>query len=239
MDKRTNQFLAIVIIITGILGLILGLTGTIGVWVARPYAYQGLDDGLTTAQSTIETSLEIMQVTSQALGSTVKSLRALEDMIEATSATVAKTKPIVEKINDVIGGTLPATLEAARKSMEFAQRGAWVIDNTIESLENFREKVRRVPFVGDVLGPVEEKPTTQDGQPLHESLGEVVKNLETMPESLGVVSGNLDQADDELWAIEESLNEMATNVNEITTSLERYQEMVDRVETRLKTCCRL
>ncbi len=234
MDRRINQILAVVIIITGVLGMVLGAAGVTGTWVLRPGVYQGLDSTLTTVETAIETGLNVLEVTDQALSATVNSLEAVETMIDATADIVAKTKPILDKVNDVVGNALPATLGAAKSSLEIAQNGARVIGNAIESLEKFRENLSEVPLIGDLIGSEKDGEAVNNDKPLHESLGEVVSSLEVIPGSLEEMSGNLEQADDQLGGMEASLTNMADNVREIITSLEEYQEMIDQAGESLQ-----
>lgn len=222
--KVIRRVLGLVVMIAGILGLALSLTGVVSVWILKPTVSGYLDATIQTLNTSIDTSQKAMQVTDQALGATVDSVDALSAMLSTTASSVEDTKPVLEQVNLLMGETVPSTLGSASDSLETAQQAASVLDSAIKSLDNFRSVLSVTPLLGSF---VEQPEQAYDPEvPLADSLGELAGTMDTLPVIFSEMATNLDKADDNLAIIQDNLTTMSDSVGLISESLSEYQMMV-------------
>lgn len=231
--KVIRRVLGVIVMIAGILGLVLSLAGVVSVWVLKPTISGYLDTTLRTLHTSIDTSEKAMVVTGEALGATVASVDALSAMLNTTAASVEDTKPVLEKVNFLLGETVPSTMESASNSLETAQQAAVILDSTIKSLENFRTVLSAAPLVGAF---VEQPEQPYDPEvPLADSLGELSDTLNTLPATFTEMATDLDKADDNLVVIQDNLTTMSGSVALISESLSEYQTMVAQSQASMES----
>jgi uncharacterized phage infection (PIP) family protein YhgE len=165
------------------------------------------------------------------LSATVDSVDALSSMLSTTAASVEDTKPVLDQLNQVIGKTVPSTLESATDSLKTAQQAAVVLDSAIKSLDTFRAVLSAMPLLGDFVEQPYQ-PYNPD-KPLAESLGELATNLESLPATFTEMSTNLDKADDNLVTIQDNLTTMSNSVGLISKSLGEYQAMISQSQSSM------
>ncbi len=235
-----RRILGVLVMIAGILGLLISLAGLVGVWVVRPNIAGYVNSLVSTLNTNIDTSQQVMQVTWEALGATVDSVDALSSMLDATATSVEDTQPVLDQVNVLLGETLPATFDSAVTSLNTAQDAAEVLDGAIKSLDTFRFLLSSAPLVGSFV----EKPDQpyNPEQSLADSLGDLASNLEGLPDMFTEMAANMDKADDNLQTIQTNLDTMSLGVGMISTSLREYQGMIrqsqasmDNVRTILTT----
>jgi len=173
-----------------------------------------------------------MEVTGQALGATVDSVDALSAMLSTTAASLENTQPVVAQINVLMGETVPSTLKSATDSLKTAQQAADVLDSAIKSLENFRSVLGAAPLIGAFVEVP--KQAYNPEVPLADSLGELAKNLESLPATFTKMSVSLDKADDNLVAIQGNLTTMSDSVKLISKSLGEYQDMIAQSKSSME-----
>jgi uncharacterized protein YukE len=229
--KFLRRILGILVMLAGILGLVLSLAGLVAVWVYKPVIADSADSTIALLNSSVTTSKETMQITSQALGATIDSVDALSDMLSTTAISVEDTKPVLDQLNTFMGIELPATLESATTSLETAQQAAEVLDGAIKSLDTFRFVLSSVPLIGGLV----EQPTSAYSPevPLADSLGELASNLKDLPELFVGISEDLDKADDNLGTIQDNLTTMSDSVGLISESLSEYEVMITQSESSM------
>jgi hypothetical protein len=222
--KLLRRLLGGLVMAAGILGLILSLAGLTAVWVLKPTLAVYLDSTINTLITSIDNSQKVMEVTGDALEATVESIDALSTMLSSTATSVEDTQPIIKQIGDFMGKKLPATLESAATSLLTAQQGAEVLDNTLKSLDAFRNLLSTAPLISAFV-----QPSAQPYDPetsLAESLGDLADSLEDLPGMFTDMSANLGKADDNLVTVQNSLTTMSESVLKISTSLNEYKVMV-------------
>jgi methyl-accepting chemotaxis protein len=222
--KFLRKFLGVTVMIAGILGILLSMTGMISIWVLKPTVQQGTETLLNTLDISLETSIRAVGVTEDALGATINSIDALQTMLEATASAVESTEPILNNINEFMAVKLPGTINAATDSLKAAQQGAEIIDGAIRSFDSFKTVLSGIPLIGGFIEPPQQ--TYNPDRTLAQSLGDVAGNLSDLPSSFGEISANMDKADDNLGTIQDSLDTMAINVSQISASLGEYQKML-------------
>ena len=222
--KVMRRILGVLVMCAGILGLVLSLTGLVGVWVVKPTVADYATTTIVALYASVSTSQKAMEVTGQALGATIESVDALSAMLGATAATVEDTMPVLIQLNTFMGDKLPSTIVSATSSLESAQQAAQVLDSAIQSLDTFRSVLSGVPLLGAVV----EQPAQayNPEQPLADSLGDLASSLEDLPELFTDMADNMDKADDNLETIQSNLITMSESVALISESLGEYQAMI-------------
>lgn len=218
-----RRFLGVLVMIAGILGLLLSVTGLVAVWMVKPDVYTSVSTTVTRLDTSIETSRNAMEIAGKTLSAAVSSVDALSEMLANTAVTVEDTQPVMTKLNTVIGKTLPSTLEAASESLVTAQQAAAVLDDAIRSLETFRMILSATPLLGSFIQPNE---TYNPEVPLADSLGQLAAELEGLPDTFTSMSGDIDKADNNLVTIQENLTTMSASVAEISVNLADYETML-------------
>ena len=222
--KFTRKILSVFVMIAGILGVILSLAGLVGIWMAKPSVEIYTISTIDTLQGSIKTSQTVMEITAEALGATVNSVDALSEMLVTTASTVEDTKPAIDQVDTVMATTLPATLKSTTDSLASAQEAARVLENTIQSLENFRFLLSSTPLLGDIAGDPGEGYNPEKS--LAVTLGELADNLEELPEVFVGISESLSSTDKNMENIQGNLITMSTSVKFISSSLSEYESMV-------------
>jgi len=222
--KVMRRILGVLVMSAGILGLVLSLTGLVGVWIVKPTVADYANTTLVTLNNSVNTSQQAMEITGQALGATIESVDALSAMLGATAATVEDTMPVLIQLNTFMGDKLPTTIVSATSSLETAQQAAQVLDSAIQSLDTFRAVLSGVPLLGAVVEQPEEAYDPE--KPMADSLGDLATSLEDLPEMFTEMAANMDMADDNLETIQSNLITMSESVALISESLGEYQVMV-------------
>ncbi len=230
--KIIRRFLGILVMIAGILGLLLSVTGLIFVWVAKPGVYQSVSTTVASLDTSIESSQAAMEIAGKTLTAAVTSVDALSEMLANTATTVEDTQPVVTQLNTVIGETLPSTLQAASDSLVSAQQAAAVLDDAIQSLQTFRMVLSATPLLGALVQPGE---AYSPEVPLADSLGQLATELEDLPGTFTDMSDDIGKADDNLAAIQENLSTMSESVADISTNLSDYETMVTNSQASMTT----
>jgi len=218
--------------IAGLLGLVISLGGLAGLFMVRPAVVTAVHSTITTLDSSINTSQEVMDVTSQALGATVDSVDALSAMLVTTADTVDDTKPVLTQMNAVMEVQLPETLEAATASLRASQAAAVSLESTIQSFDTFRAIMSATPMLGAFIPT--DLPNYEPEKSLADSLGEVAVSLEDMPATFVEMAGSMDAADDNLDLIQANLVAMSGSVSMISSSLSEYQAMIGQSKSSME-----
>lgn len=226
-----RRLLGILVMIAGILGLVISVAGLVGVWMVKPTMESYASSTITTLDSSIGTSKQVMKITGEALGATVASVDALSAMLSTTATSVEDTQPVINQVNTIMGETLPASLSSATDSLKTAQEAAVVLDSAIKSLDSFRFVLSAVPLMGSFV----ETPTEAYNPevPLADSLGALATELEGLPDTFADMSTNLDKADDNLVEIKSNLETMSRSVGQISKSLSEYEAMVTQSQSSM------
>jgi predicted nucleic acid-binding Zn-ribbon protein len=229
--KFLRRTLGILVMIAGILGLLLSLTGLVSIWLIKPTISGYISTTIDTLNNAMETSKKVMVVTEQALGATVDSVNGLSDLMKNTAQSVEDTKPILDQVNSMMNETLPNTLLSAAESLKGAQQAAELLDGAIKSLETFKAVLSFIPGMGD-LG-TQSTETYNPEKPMAESLGELVITLEKLPDTFTQMATNLGNAKINIDSIKGNLTTMSDSVKLISKSLEEYKNMVGQSQASI------
>jgi len=229
--KGLRRVLGILVMIAGILGLVLSIAGLVGIWMVKPTIAGYTDSTILTLNTSISTSQSAMQITGQTLDAAVTSVDALSEMLANTAVSVEDTQPVITQLNQVIGETLPVTLQSATDSLVTASQAAGVLDGAIQSLQTFQALLSATPLLGALIQP--SQPYNPD-VPLSESLTQLAGTLEDLPATFTQMSEDLDRADDNLVSIQTNLNTMSESVGLISESIGEYETIITQSQTSME-----
>jgi len=222
--KVIRRIFGIFVMLAGVLGLLLSLAGLVGVWLIKPTIASYAGSTIGTLNDSVVTSQRVVDVTGEALGSTIDSVDALSEMLGTTAATLEDTKPVLVEFDKIMSTTLPSTLRAATDSLDAAQEAAGVLESTIKSLDSFRFLLAATPVLGDMIKLPAESYSPE--VPLADSLGDLAANVKGLPDTFVKVSASLSDTDEKLAAVQGNLVTMSDSVKLISSSLGEYQDML-------------
>ena len=178
---------------------------------------------MSTLSGSLDTSLEVMTLTGQALEATSGSVEALSGMLAATANTVEETQPVITQAEDLMGLTLPDMFDSAVNSLEAASQAATSLESTVRALDTFRAGISANPLLRSFI-PADIQPYEPE-ESLARSLGRLAGLEDTLFEDM---SSSLNTAGENLGLVRADLETMSTNIEEISSSLSGYLEMIDR-----------
>jgi uncharacterized phage infection (PIP) family protein YhgE len=152
-------------------------------------------------------------------------------MLAATSTSVQETQPVVSEVNEMMGKTLPETVDAASASLTSASQAASSLESTIQSLDTFRMVMSGTPFLSAFV-PSDAAPYNPD-ESMADSLNRLAISIENMPKQFEEMAAGMDKADDNLALIQANLDTMSSSVALISSSLGQYRDMISRSESSM------
>jgi methyl-accepting chemotaxis protein len=224
MMKFLRKTLGVFVMIAGVIGLLLSLTGLVGIWVAKPVLTTSINSTIDTLIDSVDTSQQTLEITYDALGATVNSIDALASMLDTTVLTVEDTQPAIDKVNIMMAEQLPDTIETATDSLTAAESAAASLESAIKSFEVLQAILGSTPFLSAVIPPAAEPYNPETS--LADSLKELSASIEDMPDTFIDMSKDLDKVDENLLLVTDSMSMMSENVTLISQSLSQYQTMI-------------
>lgn len=226
-----RRILGVFVMLAGIVGLLLSGAGLVGLWMAKPALATSMESTIATLTNSIDVSKRTLVITYDALGATATSVEALSEMLGTTATTVEETQPVITQVNDLLGETLPTTLQAAADSLEAAEAAAQSLEGAIRSFDSFRAVLGATPLLSAFVPASQESYSPE--KPLAESLGDLRVSIEDMPPMFEGIAADVGKAGGNLEQIEGNLDTMSGSVSGISTSLRQYQAMVAQSQTSM------
>lgn len=214
----------ILLILTGITGIIIMAAGLYWTLFVLPETYQDIQRNVRLLNDTLDTTSEGLILAEDSLETSIASITTLETTVTATGRSIRDTTPMLETMVLLARDDLPATVASAQLSIEAAQDSAEIIDGVLSFLSG-------LPLVPRNLynPPV----------PLHIALGQVSESMENIPESLETIEASLTTTGLNLVTIESDIYLIAADINEINASMVEaraviyeYQILIDDLQIR-------
>ena len=128
----------------------------------------------------------------------------------STTVTVEDTQPVITQINELMGKTLPNTIETATSSLDAAESAAQSLESGIKSFEVLQTILGATPFLSAVMPPAPEPYDPEIS--LADSLSELSDSMQDMPDTFMDMSTNLEKADNNLELVKDSMFLLSENV---------------------------
>jgi peptidoglycan hydrolase CwlO-like protein len=213
------RLIGILLIVGAIGGLIFSIATLVIVWRVQPTLSANLQNTIGLLSATLETTGQGLEVTQQALKSSVLSVKALQSTIESTAMAIESAIPLVDKIAKILEEDLPNTIQATQASLNTAQESAKVIDSLLGTLSS-------LPLIGSSLG-------YNPNVPLNAALGDVASSINDLPNSFLNMSDNLQDTGSDLEVFTSDVRMLATSIGEIEKSVAQYETVISGYQESL------
>jgi len=200
------------LVLAGMGGIVFALAVIILVWRGQPQVETALADNLLFIEDILRVTDNGLGVAAASLDSTVTSVGSLQTTLEQVASATGQTVPAIENLTTLTEEDLPAAIRSAQVSLVSAQDAAQVIDRILRVIAG-------IPLLGRSLSYNPEVP-------MHDALGQLVADLDSVPATLEEIGGSISSSDDQLLAIQASLELMAVDIAGVGDSLEQGQEVV-------------
>lgn len=212
MRKTLLRATGALLVLAGMGGIIFALAVITLLWRMQPRVETALSDNLLFIEDILRVTDNGLGVAAASLDSTVTSVGSLQTTLEQVASATGQTVPAIENLTLLTEEELPAAIRSAQVSLVSAQDAAQVIDRILRVIAG-------IPLLGRSLSYNPEVP-------MHEALGQVVADLESVPATLEQIGESISSSDDQMLAIQASLELMAVDIQGVSDSLEQGQEVV-------------
>lgn len=218
-----RKALGIVILATGVLGIILSIAGIIAGRRLVDSMGQGLQSNLTTTLDSLETVKETLILTKLTVGQLSEGLSTVEDTMDNVSIAIDDTRPLLQQSSSVTTEQLPASIEAFQETMPALVEVAGTIDDTLRTLDafNVRRSILGIPLDFD-LG-VEYDPE----MPFDESVSDLGASLEGVPQQLRSLRQHIETTNDNLRTMSRNVSSISSDLGTINRSISRVEPLLD------------
>lgn len=218
-----RKALGIVILATGVLGIILSIAGIIAGRRLVDSMGQGLQSNLTTTLDSLETVKETLILTKLTVGQLSEGLSTVEDTMDNVSIAIDDTRPLLQQSSSVTTEQLPASIEAFQETMPALVEVAGTIDDTLRTLDafNVRRSILGIPLDFD-LG-VEYDPEV----PFDESVSDLGASLEGVPQQLRSLRQHIETTNDNLRTMSRNVSSISSDLGTINSSISRVEPLLD------------
>lgn len=226
MRRFFFSLIGISLILASIAGLIISVTGIIGVWRIEKALIKNTDTTLELLETTLQTTADGISIASNSLDQATQALDSVILTIETTGKSVQESIPLLSALSKVTVESIPETIVETQKALQSAQTSAKMIDTTLSILTS-------IPFL-----PVEPYSTQT---PLSDALKDVSDSLAPISQSLSSMDQSLKRSQENLNTIEAKFGQIATSLQSIGTGLrqarnvtQQYLDVVSTLQQQLR-----
>ncbi|MBW6473315.1 MAG: hypothetical protein K0B14_09350 [Anaerolineaceae bacterium] len=224
-----RRSLGVFVMVAGIIGLLLSLTGLIGVGIARSVLTTTINSTIDTLISSIDTSQRTLDISYDALEATTDSINTLSAMLDSTAVTIEDTQPVIDQVSNLMAKELPDTIATATKSLDAAEQAAQSLESAIKSFETFQMLLGSNPLSSGLI-PAPSEPYNPETS-LANSLSGLSDSMQDLPDEFKEMAVSLEKTDENLVLVTDNMELMSQNVLLISDSLGQYQTMIEESKT--------
>lgn len=218
-----RRFFGILILLTGIFGLVLGV---IGLRAANNLIDQlgvALDNTLKATSTNLDNVHETLVVTKSSLREATVAIETVQITALDLSTTITETRPFLSSVNEVATVNVPESLDAFQIAIPNIAEVAGGIDDAMVALSNFTFATQLLGVdLGFDLG-ISYAPAV----PFDETIIELGASLEGLPESLRELDTQIQVTSDNLVVISRDVERLSADIGNINTQLKRFDPVVD------------
>jgi hypothetical protein len=201
----------VILVISTIIGLVLGGFGIWGVWRLKPQADAYLIDTTQAAVDAVDLADSALEEVSMTLEVINDGLQSINELKDGLADMVVRITPILDRTSTFVGEDVVAVLGGVQGALNTLETGMTAVQNTLAFLY-------RVPLLGgyvyDTSTSMTDGVVEMEGQ-----LGGLSTSFETFEQDLLTASANLS-------SMQENIDTFATTVNEADLSLQRHLDNV-------------
>lgn len=224
--KKTSfdRLLGVLLLAGAALGIIISLSGVLGVWIFRPILSKEIQATIDTSHATLTATDDMLAVFEDSISNARESLGHVQDSIDIVSQAIEDTSIATQSFSTLVGTDLVDIITQTRAGLESMQQTALLMDNTLTFIAS-------LPIIGSLYQPE---------VPLNVSILNIADDMAGMPEALLEVSGSLDRTTHNLADIQESVSGLSASMEEIQENLtdagkviNKYQAIIHNLEKNL------
>lgn len=219
-----KRLLGVIIIITAIIGLLIGIGGII----VGGQAIDGIANSVSEtlplvidSLTTVEDSLVLAQDTVTQVNN---GLDTVEQTTRSLSTSIGDAAPAMDQVVSLTGTDVPEGIEAFQASIPNLVNVAATIDSTLETLSNFKVETRILTFPLSFDLGIDYNPEA----PFDQSIAMIGSSMEGVPEQIRALATELESTGGNLVVLSEDINTLAGNINDINTELKDIPDLLDR-----------
>lgn len=218
-----RRFFGILILLTGIFGLVMGV---IGLRVTNNLIDQlgvALDNTLKLTVTNLDNVHETLVVTKSSLREATVAIETVQVTALDLSATITETRPFLGSVNEVATQNVPGSLDAFQAAIPNIAEVAGGIDDAMTALSNFTFATQLLGVdLGFDLG-IDYSPAV----PFDETITELGASLEGLPESLRDLDTQIQVTSDNLVVISNDVEQLSSDIGNINAQLKRFDPVID------------
>ena len=218
-----RRFFGILILLTGIFGLVLGV---IGLRAANNLIDQlgiALDNTLELTATNLDNVDDTLVVTKSSLREATVAIQTVQTTALDLSVTITETRPFLGSVNEVATVNVPESLDAFQEAIPNIAEVAGGIDDAMTALSNFTFATQLLGVdLGFDLG-ISYAPAV----PFDETITELGASLEGLPESLRELDTQIQVTSDNLVVISQDVEQLSSDIGNINAQLLRFDPVVD------------
>lgn len=206
------RMLGIILIGTGILGIVLSLAGLLAVAVVGSTAEAALLRELATLDRTLVITSEGLAVTEATLGEAQTLVKGISLAVGQATTAITTTQPTLTALESLTGSSLPETIDNTRLALDSAQETARVVDGALGTLR----------FIGADYNPE---------VPLNVAIGRVSESLAEVPAELKEVSRGIGAANEQVGIMADDLSDVATSLAALSAQIGEATQVIQDYQT--------
>ncbi len=218
-----RRFFGILILLTGIFGLVMGVVGLRATNNLIDQLGVALDNTLELTVTNLDNVHETLVVTKSSLREATVAIETVQVTALDLSTTITETRPFLNSVNEVATQNVPGSLDAFQDAIPNIAEVAGGIDDAMTALSNFTFATQLLGVdLGFDLG-ISYSPVV----PFDETITELGASLEGLPESLRELDTQIQVTSDNLVVISQDVEQLSADIGNINAQLKRFDPVVD------------
>jgi hypothetical protein len=218
-----KRILGIVLLLVGLSGLVLAVTGMVYSNRAVGAVAQALMTNLELTSRTLGAAEQTLLLAQGSVEQLSIGLATVQDAATQVSQTISETEPLLGAIGHLVGGDVPDSLEAVQAGLPAMAETAAIVEQTLVTLSDLRleQRVLGIPLRFD-LGIRYAPETTMVA-----SIEQMSEVLTDIPERLRDLEPYLETAGRGLSTIGQDVGTMSTDLGKLTRTLAGMEPLLD------------
>lgn len=218
-----RRFFGILILLTGIFGLVMGVVGLRATNNLIDQLGVALDNTLELTVTNLDNVHETLVVTKSSLREATVAIETVQITALDLSTTITETRPFLNSVNEVATQNVPGSLDAFQAAIPNIAEVAGGIDDAMTALSNFTFATQLLGVdLGFDLG-IDYSPAV----PFDETITELGASLEGLPDSLRELDTQIQVTSDNLVVISQDVEQLSADIGNINAQLKRFDPVVD------------
>jgi hypothetical protein len=201
----------VILVISAVIGLLLGGFGIWGVWWLKPQADAFLVDTTQAAVDAVVLADEALEEVSMTLEVINDGLQSINELKDGLSDMVVRITPILDRTSTFVGEDMVSVLGGVQGALSTLESGMTTVQNSLAFLY-------RLPLLGDFV--FDSSTSMTDG------VVEMEDQVSGLTSSFAIFEQDLLTASEDLSSIQENIDTFATTVDEADLSLQRHLDNV-------------